>query len=46
MVLDDFRRQRQDVLALVVSNQGELLQDDDDVVGANARRVADFFDGH
>ena len=45
VVFNDLGRQGQDVLPLVVADQRQLLQDDDDVVGANARRVADFFDG-
>ena len=46
VVVDDLGRQREDVLALVVADEGQLLQNDYDVVGAHARRVADFLDGY
>lgn len=44
VMLNDFGRQSEYMLALVVADKRQLLQDDDDVVGAHASGVADFFD--
>ena len=46
VVLYDFGRQGEYVLPLVVADEGQLLQDDDDVICAHARGVADLFDRH
>jgi hypothetical protein len=45
VMINNLGRQSEDMLPLVIADQRQLLQDDDDVVCANARRVADFFDG-
>ena len=46
VMINNLGRQSEDMLPLVIADQRQLLQDDDDVVCAHARGVADLFDRH